>query len=53
MTQHRTLTRWFAAVLVAGTMVVGTMAPAQAAGDLVRHAPAHLVHPSDTGWNGT
>jgi hypothetical protein len=51
MREHRTLARWFAGVLVAGTMVVGAMAPAEAASTV--HPTGHTVHTNDTGWNGT
>jgi hypothetical protein len=55
MNKHRTVTRWLAAVMVAGTLLVGAVAPTQAA----THKPIHpvdssrMMHPNDTGWNGT
>jgi hypothetical protein len=60
MREHRTAARWFAGLLVAGTIVVGAIAPAQADtgwnGTFVQHPGTHRVthvHPADTGWNGT
>jgi hypothetical protein len=38
MKENRTVAKWFAGLLMVGTVVVGGMAPAQA---------------SDSGWNGT
>jgi hypothetical protein len=55
MTQQRTVARWLAGLLVSGTMVAGAVAPAQASIHIVAnfHHPGHVMHPADTGWNGT
>jgi hypothetical protein len=52
MREHRTLARWCAGLLVAGTVVMGAMAPAEAA-STITHPAGHSVHTNDTGWNGT
>ncbi len=52
-TQHRTLARWSAALMVAGTVLVGVVAPAQAATAGSTSHSSGLVRPGDTGWNGT
>ena len=55
MTRHRTAARWFAGLLVAGTVTFGAIAPAQADtgwnGTAVNST--HHIKPADTGWNGT
>lgn len=58
MTKQRTAARWFAGIMVAGTIVVGAAAPAQAAP--VSHSTVTISYQSsllpitaDTGWNGT
>jgi len=55
MKEHRTVTRWLAAVMVAGTLVVGAVAPAQAATSKPIHpvGSGSMMRPMDTGWNGT
>jgi hypothetical protein len=52
MTHHRTLLRLIAALAVAGTMAVGTVAPASAAPTHQSYS-GHQMRPADTGWNGT
>jgi hypothetical protein len=55
MNSYRTVTRWLAAVMVAGTLVAGAVAPSQAATFKPTHpsGPGSMMHPMDTGWNGT
>ena len=52
--QRQRVARCIAGALVLGTLVVGAVAPADAAGATpLQHAPRHGVAPADTGWNGT
>jgi hypothetical protein len=55
MNIYRTVTRWLAAVLVAGTLVAGAVAPTQAATLKTGHpgGSGSMMQPMDTGWNGT
>ena len=55
MREHRTVTRWLAAVVVAGTLLMGGVAPTQAATVKPFHpvGSGSMMHPNDTGWNGT
>jgi len=50
MMRKKTLARLVAAVVVAGGMGLGAVAPAGAA--TLHHTSSH-VSPHDTGWNGT
>jgi hypothetical protein len=50
MTHHRTLVRMIAALVVAGGMAFGAVAPATAA---PTHPTSHVRPLCDTGWNGT
>lgn len=56
MREHRTAARWFAGLLVIGTVVLGAVGPAQADtgwnGTSAR-VGSHHISPADTGWNGT
>ncbi|MDX6302826.1 MAG: hypothetical protein QOF53_4040 [Nocardioidaceae bacterium] len=54
MREHRTVTRWLAAVVVAGTLLMGAVAPTQAA-TVKPFQPVDpgTMQPNDTGWNGT
>jgi hypothetical protein len=57
MREHRTAARWFAGFLVAGTVVLGAIAPVQADtgwnGTTADVVSSYHLTPSDTGWNGT
>ena len=53
MKEHRTVTRWLAAILVAGTLAAGAVAPAQATTIKSGHNGGSMMRPMDTGWNGT
>ena len=56
MRAKRAMTRWFAGLMVLGTVVVGGLSPASANGT-VRDGTVARSHGvfslSDTGWNGT
>jgi hypothetical protein len=56
MTKHQTAARWFAGLLVAGSIVAGAAAPVQAAAATatvtITSQTGQLVT-ADTGWNGT
>lgn len=50
--RKRILARWFASLLVVGTVVTGAVAPAEAAPK--KSSGSTVVwHPADTGWGGT
>ncbi len=60
MNRHRSAARWFAGLMVAGTVVVGGLAPAQAdtgwngtKSSTSTTVKGHHFTPTDTGWNGT
>ena len=59
MNEHRSVLRWCAGLLLAGAVLVGVSAPAQADtgwnGTLTsaHHTSSHHLRPADTGWNGT
>ena len=56
MNEHRTAARWFAGLLVVGSLAVGLVAPAQADtgwNGTVAPARDHSKPLYDTGWNGT
>jgi hypothetical protein len=55
MRERRTAARWFAGLLVAGTVALGAIAPAQAdtGWNGTTANSIHHVKPADTGWNGT
>jgi hypothetical protein len=56
MREHRTAARWFAGLLVVGTVVLGAIGPAQADtgwNGTTARLGTHQMRPADTGWNGT
>jgi heme A synthase len=54
MRQHRILARWFASLLVVGTVVTGAVAPAEAATTYKKSpSAASSWQPADTGWGST
>ncbi len=55
MNEHRSAMRWCAGVLLAGAVLFGVTAPAQAdtGWNGTRTYSQHHVKPADTGWNGT
>jgi uncharacterized low-complexity protein len=57
MDKHRSAARWCAGALMAGALLLGATAPAQADtgwnGTAKTHPHSHAMKPADTGWNGT
>jgi uncharacterized low-complexity protein len=57
MDKHRSAARWCAGALMAGALLLGATAPAQADtgwnGTAKTQPHSHAMKPADTGWNGT
>ncbi len=57
MDKHRSVVRWCAGAFMAGALLLGAVAPAQADtgwNGTVKPRHSHsMMKPADTGWNGT
>lgn len=53
MRHNRILARWFASLLVVGTVITGAVAPAEAASTKKSSGSSTVWRPADTGWGGT